>query len=105
MTYEIIYGEHSLDRLFELLEDLKSSSILECVEKAMERLAADPVHHGVRGRNLHQLPDGRIVRPQQFDFHCDAVPGRRVYFRAHFYYGDDEVSLRVIKVVPYPYLR
>ena len=49
MTYEIVYGERSLDRLFAVASELDAPHLLDAVEEAMGRLADDPVHHGVRG--------------------------------------------------------
>ncbi len=101
MPYEVVYGQGALDALF----NLKMPQVLDCVEEAMNRLADDPVQHSRRGPAVYQLPNGRIIRPQQFDFDCEGAPGQRVHFRAHFFYGDDEHTLRVISLVPSPYWR
>ena len=66
MIYDIVYGEHALDRLFDVAQELNAPTLLDIVEEAMGRLASDPVHHGVRGRALYQLPDGKVFRPQYF---------------------------------------
>ncbi|MEN6451257.1 MAG: hypothetical protein ABFC96_12260 [Thermoguttaceae bacterium] len=105
MKYEIVYGDHALDRLFAVASELDAPELVDAVEEAMDRLADDPLHHGKRGRTIYQLPGGRVVRAQEFDFHCNAGPGRGVHFRAHFYFGDDELSLRVINLTANPYLR
>lgn len=83
MSYEIVYGQGALDLLTEL--DLPVD--LDCVEASMSRLAGDPLQHSRRGDTVYQKPDGRLLRPQVFDFDCGADPGRRVHFRAHFYFG------------------
>ncbi len=101
MDYEIIYGEGALDRVF----SLDMPEVVDCVEKAMNRLADNPLLHGRRGRDVSQLPNGQIIRWQEFNFYCDSGPGHRVHFRAHFYYGDDEHSLRVVRIVVVPFLR
>ncbi len=101
MTYDVVYGQGALDRLF----GLNLPEVLNCVEAAIERLATHPVHFSMRGRTIYQLNDGRLVRPQEFDFHCDGKPGQSVHFRAHFYYGDDEHTLHVVNLVPTPYSR
>jgi hypothetical protein len=105
MIYDIVYGEHSLDRLLDLSLELRAPGLLDIVEEAMGRWATDLVRHGTRGRALYQLPNGKVIRPQEFDFHGDAAPGRRVHFRAHFYYGEDEASLRIVKLTVHPHYR
>jgi len=64
MPYDVVYGQRALDALF----DLQMPQVLDCVEKAIARLADDPVQHSRRGRTLRQLPNGRTFRPQEFRF-------------------------------------
>ena len=101
MHYEIVYGDRALDPLAEL----GMPQVLDCVEAAMNRLANDPVHLSRRSDAPFATPDGRLLRTQVFDFHCDAGKGRRVHFRAHFYYGEDERMIRVIALIPESYWR
>jgi hypothetical protein len=83
--------------------ELKDEAIVNAVEAAMGRLAADPVSRGVRGQTLYRLKNGKVFRPQQFDFHYDASAGRRYHFRAHFYYAEDETAIHVVALKHHPY--
>jgi hypothetical protein len=100
MTYAIVYGDHVLDRLFDFMQQHSLPSLVDSVEAEMERLAADPVGLSVRGRSLYQLPDGKIVRPQQFEFCYEAESGQRVYIQVSFYYNEDEYSILVVALIP-----
>jgi len=73
MSYEVVYAPNVLDPLLELGQ----TSIVDCFEAAMGRLAANPVAASRPSR----LP---VPKGQSFDIHCDAEPGRRVHFRVHF---------------------
>ncbi len=90
MSYEIVYGEKVLDRIFRAAPP---PEIVDCLETSMARLAADPV--GVSRRP----PIPFIQHGQMFTFHCDGIDGRRWYFRAHFYYADNEADLRVFAMI------
>jgi len=70
--------------------------LIEPFEAAMNRLANDLV--GLGQKSSFPYPSG-----QQFSFACPAGPERRVGFRAHFYYDEDEQSLHVfdVRVLPF----
>lgn len=94
MSYEIEYAPGILDRI----EELADAEILDEFERAMKRLADNPVQHSRRS-SVPFPPKG-----QQFDFHCAARGGLRVHFRVHFYYQSDEETLHVFHVKAVPYI-
>jgi hypothetical protein len=100
MPFEIIYGQGALDAVLAL----SMPTIVDCVEANMNRLADDPLGLSRRGRTIFPLADGKVFRPQEFDFHCHSEPGRAVHFRAYFHFEQTERELQVIGVVPRPYL-
>ncbi len=100
MSYDILYGQGALDQLVAL----KAPEIIECVESAMDQLAEDPLRLSRRGRTLFPHKDGGVFRPQEFDFHCDQAPGRRVHCRAHFHFEQTERELHVVILTVTPYL-
>ena len=87
MSYEIIFGEGALDRV----SRLAPAEVLDELEAALRRLAADPLAHG-RPAAFPYPPRG-----QMYPFHCD-VAGKRWHFVAFFYFTEDENALRVFDV-------
>jgi len=100
MSYDILYGQGALDQVFAL----SSLQVVQCVESAMNRLAADPLTLGRRGRALYPSIHGGVFRPQEYSFHCDNVPGQRVHCRAHFHFEQTEREIQVINLIVRPYL-
>jgi hypothetical protein len=87
MSYDIIFGEGALDRVYELVP----AEVLNDLEAAFRRLAANPVAHG-RPAAFPYSPRG-----QMYPFHCD-VEGKRWHFVAFFYFTEDETALRIFDV-------
>ncbi|HEX7448742.1 MAG TPA: hypothetical protein VF306_14415 [Pirellulales bacterium] len=90
MSYELVWGEATFDEIVAT----RDRGIIDCVDRHLRILAANPVRHGYRTN--HPKP-GTMA----FDFHCDGHIGR-YDLRAYFYYMENERDLRVYRITVAP---
>jgi len=87
MNYEIVFGERALDRI----PDTTPLDVIDCLDSHLRKLADDPTKLGRRA--CFPFPP----KGQMYNFRCNSN-GKRYYFVAFFYFGEDERTLCVYKV-------
>lgn len=86
MNYDLVWG----DAMFDDIRATADRGIIDCVDRNLRILAANPVRHAYRTN--HPKP-----RTMAFDFHC--LGDRGPYdLRAYFYYMENERDLRAYRL-------
>lgn len=85
MSYEIVLGHRSLDRIRDV-----NLAVLDCLEDGLSQLAFNPVELGRRATLPHPTA-------MCYDITC-TIPEGTYYFRAFFYYQQNERDLRVFDI-------